>query len=130
MSWIDIGIMDVNFAQNYLCNLPKKDILGSFKTSGIKEVPKNHLNNLGRKIVKYMNKGQHLQAKIASYRYLNWLNVENKVKRLKKIKFDEKFDSIYSNNNQISEEQILEFVLEKIRQNDYEVFQQLTKINE
>ncbi len=128
MRWIDIGIMDLNFAINYLVDLPKKDVYGSFRTSGIKEIPKNHLNQLGRKIIKYLNNGQHLQAQIVSYRYLNWLNVENKINKIRNNNIDIEFERIYGNQIKLTEKEILDYVLKIIEKKDFEIIENL-KIN-
>ena len=117
MKWIDIGIMDMIFANNYLVNLPKKDIKGNVELSGINQVPKNQINHISRKIVSCLNNGEILQAKIASYRYLNWLKIDNEIVILKnKHKLLNKtVADLFNNGIQLNDNEILQFVITDIK---------------
>lgn len=113
--WIDLGIMDLNFANNYLVDFPKTDIKGIITNSKNKEIPNNHLNHLSRKILKLLKKNKILQAKIASYRYLNWLNVEQKILKIKNLETDNYFFDLYNDNIKFDDNLILEYVKSKIK---------------
>lgn len=125
MKWMDVGVMDSSFASNYLVDFPKTDVRGSVKPYKNKEVPDNHLNHLSRKIVKHLNKGQFLQATIAAYRYLNWLNVENKVNKTKGLKVDSEFEEIYSNNYKLDNKGVLDYVLVKIKNREPRIWSEI-----
>lgn len=127
MKWLDLGIMDSNFANNYLVNFPKKDVKGSINPSANKEIPNNHLNHLARKITKYLHKGKLLQAKIASYRYLNWLNVENKIRKLKNNEQDNEFARIYNNKLKLNDKETLEYVLNDIKKREPSIWGQINQ---
>jgi hypothetical protein len=73
--WVDIGIMDVNYASNYLVDLPIKVIQGNIKTSGISTSPVNQLYNLAKKILKAKLQKHDQQLLIFCNRYLGWWKV-------------------------------------------------------
>ncbi len=125
MRWMDVGIMDLNFATNYLVDFPKIDVRGNIKPCKNKEVPDSHLNNLSRKIVRHLNKGQILQATIAAYRYLNWLNVENKVNKIRGLKMDDEFEDIYSNSRELNNRDVLDYVLVKIKNREPQIWAEI-----
>jgi len=83
LCWVDIGVMDVNFSENYLVNLPKKDVFGSIQSSGIGQNPVHQMNHLARKILKARGSGQALTVEIACYRYLAWLKVHSEIQMYK-----------------------------------------------
>lgn len=86
--WVDIGIMDINFAENYLINLPRKDVFGSINNSGVGQNPFNQMNHLARRIISTYNNKQHLTLKIACHRYLGWLKVYKDIQRIGKKQND------------------------------------------
>ncbi|HDL01843.1 MAG TPA: hypothetical protein ENH23_06395 [candidate division Zixibacteria bacterium] len=87
LCWVDIGIMDVTFAENYLVNLPKKDVFGIIQSSDIKQNPIQQMNHLARKILKSHDGTQTLSIDIACYRYLSWLKVYSEI-QMNKNEYD------------------------------------------
>lgn len=91
--WIDVGIMDENFACNYLTGLPITIIKGSVNTTGI---PPNHYDqtsHLAKKIIKAKQRNDIHLMKIYCYRYAQWANIdisqEENVKRVVQCVFDD-----------------------------------------
>lgn len=82
LCWIDVGIMDVAFSENYLVDLPKKDVYGSIQSGGIKQKPLHQMNHLARKILKSRDT-QGLSIDVACYRYLAWLKVYSEIQVIK-----------------------------------------------
>ncbi len=79
LCWVDIGVMDVNFAENYLVNLPRKDVFGSIQNCGIGQNPLHQMNHLARKILVARGSRKVLTVEIACYRYLAWLKVHSDI---------------------------------------------------
>lgn len=112
--WIDVGIMDCHFATNYMINLPKKDVYGSFKTQKNKQIPSSHINQLGRKILNCIKQEHVFNAKILAYRYLDWLKVENDIKNIKEKNCINE-DFFNKNFHDMNDNEILSYVLEDIK---------------
>jgi hypothetical protein len=110
--WIDIGIMDYHFAVNYMINFPKIDVYGTFNPQQNKQNPQAHLNHLGRRILNYLAQKEILKATILSYRYLNWLNIENVSKNISSR--SKKKTNFYDNLKVIGNDYILEYVMKDI----------------
>ena len=83
LCWVDVGIMDAAFSGNYLVSLPRRDVFGSIKSSGIKQKPLHQMNHLARKIVKSRNDAHGLSVDAACYRYLAWLKVHSEIQATK-----------------------------------------------
>ncbi len=75
MCWVDIGIMDLNFAKHYLVNLSRTEVFGSIRNSGIGQDPVNQMNHLARKIIRAYNDKHDLVVEILCHRYLSWWKV-------------------------------------------------------
>lgn len=75
LCWIDIGIMDFNFASNYLVNLPIKIVKGSISTSGIPSFPINQMHHLAKKIIKAYLQKNNQNVLIFCHRYLGWWKI-------------------------------------------------------
>ncbi len=78
LCWIDIGLMDQDFAANYLVGLPMTVVHGSVPTCGLPTNPRNQMQHLARKLLKANLRNNSLHAVNCAFRYLNWLEVENR----------------------------------------------------
>jgi hypothetical protein len=72
LHWIDIGIMDCNYANNYLVDLPLTAIKGIVSTCGISSSPQSQLHHLAKKILKAQRMDNSQLLIIFCYRYLGW----------------------------------------------------------
>lgn len=75
LRWIDIGIMDTNFASDYLVNLPITIIKGCITTSGIPSFPINQMHHLAKKIMKAYFQKNNQSVLIFCHRYLGWWKI-------------------------------------------------------
>jgi hypothetical protein len=75
LCWVDIGIMDSNFASNYLVNLPIKIVKGNIPTSGIPSFPTNQMHHLAKGIIKAHNQNNKQKVLISCHRYLRWWKI-------------------------------------------------------
>jgi len=116
LRWIDIGIMNQEFANNYLINLPKKDIKGTIIPQNNFQRPLHQMNHLSRKILKAIAQKDNITAKIFSYRYISWKKVNFNIKLINDISLQ---NMLLKFNNDISimnDNEILEYVLNDIEQ--------------
>lgn len=113
LKWIDIGLMDIHFANNYLVDLPKIDIIGCIKTQKNNQRPEFWLNHLARKIAKSLLQEDVLSAKIFSYRYISWKKVLFRISKSKnKISLTEQ--GIFENLKAMNDDEVLKYVLDDI----------------
>lgn len=75
LCWMDIGIMDFVFANNYLVELPIKMVLGDIQTCHMPAQQKNQLRFLAMKYKKAVARKDHLYILNCAVRYLAWLRV-------------------------------------------------------
>lgn len=76
LRWIDIGMMDRNFAENYLVALPMKVLAGHIDTCGIPPHPQNQMLHLAKKLLQARARGDKLYLLTCACRYVTWLKVE------------------------------------------------------
>ncbi|NTV41218.1 MAG: hypothetical protein HGA61_03005 [Candidatus Moranbacteria bacterium] len=123
LKWIDLGIMDVNFSENYLSNLPKTDIFGHTDVSKDKPSAIAHMNQLSRKIIVALRKKDYLTLTTFCFRYLGWWKVYSRINKLRnqkkgvqcQISTDDFINNLYQTYTcSMSTEIIVSFVLKDI----------------
>lgn len=81
LRWVDIGMMDRNFSENYLVDLPMCVQKGHIPTCGIPSYPENQMQHLAKKLLKARLRNDQLYVATCACRYIAWLQVEAKMAR-------------------------------------------------
>ncbi len=79
LRWVDIGLMDRHFSDDYLVDLPLSILKGSIRTSGITQYPENQMQFLARKLKKAQLRNDLLYVANCACRYVAWLHVATKI---------------------------------------------------
>lgn len=72
MRWIDVGIMDEYFSQNYLVGFPLTVVSGKIPTCGMLMIPINQMHHLSRKIISAKKQNKIQDVVLFCFRYLEW----------------------------------------------------------
>ncbi len=72
MRWLDVGIMDENFSDNYLVGDPLTIVFGKISTCGMLTGPIDRMHHLARKIISAKKQNKTQDVIIFCFRYLEW----------------------------------------------------------
>ena len=81
LRWIDIGMMDRNFSENYLVDASMKVLTGHIPTCGIPTHPENWMLHLAKKLMQAQLRNNQLYVVTCACRYLTMVEVEAAMKR-------------------------------------------------